>query len=80
MTLLEKARNSTGRKAIKIGPQQIELALGWARGEYGIGAVNDAVESERGGAGVYCLIARSLREAIAQGRLVDKREPRREYP
>lgn len=72
-SLLAKAKALGGKRRIvvyDIGPQDIKLALAWAKGEIGIRQVAHAYDIKNyTGSYVYIRIARALREHI-QG--VDK--------
>ena len=48
---------------------EIELALGWLRSEYGISAINLACGRQKNSAAVYVDLARGLRQAFMDGKI-----------
>ncbi|MDP3768202.1 MAG: hypothetical protein Q8S13_09315 [Dehalococcoidia bacterium] len=67
LTLLEKAKNERMiRGSIrKLGHEEIELALAWARDEVTLRQVNAVIGGDPSGStSAYLFLARALREAI----------------
>lgn len=72
MTLLEKAKAAKPPKSRNFGitDEHIDLAIAWAKGEVKYMQVLEALFGERKGSmQAYVVLARSLREAVKEGKL-----------
>lgn len=74
MSLLEKAKEIriSNRQGIAT-QEEMETAISWAKDEITIAQLNMALnKSKHYGGGIYCFLARSLRQAIRKKLLTQK--------
>lgn len=66
-TLLERARNGRMKhNKTPIGPEDVDLAIAWVRGEVGATQVAHAYGYKSSGAGTYCKLAHALAAHIRE--------------